>query len=125
MYKIKDTVYADAGCILINKGGKSYQAKGNLADFTERNISLDDLIIDGNYVKYDGIVQRYNPIWTYAQLKADMVKKRYSNDDQIAIVLNEDDGEEGALAYDKMQEWREWSSRVAHKILEVKNNVDD
>lgn len=115
MYKIKDTVYADAGSILVNDSIKAYQAKGNVEDFTEHQISLDDLIIDGNLVKYDGIVQKYNPSWTYAQLKMDMVKKRYSNDDQLAVMLNDDE-----TAYEKMQEWRVWCSTVAHKILEVR-----
>lgn len=115
MYKIKDTVYADAGSILVNDSIKAYQAKGNVEDFTEHQISLDNLIIDGNLVKYDGIVQKYNPSWTYAQLKTDMVKKRYSNDDQLAVMLNDDE-----TAYEKMQEWRVWCSTVAHKILEAR-----
>lgn len=59
--------------------------------------------------------------FTYAALKAEMVKRRYSVDDQIAVMLNRDDDAESALAYEKMQAWREWSGRVAKAIIEKIN----
>ena len=33
-----------------------------------------------------------------------LVKIRYSNDDQIAIIINKDDSEEGNLKFQQMQE---------------------
>ena len=42
------------------------------------------------------------------------------NDDQIAIMLNKDSGEESdILRYDKMQEWRDWAGRLARKIIDI------
>jgi hypothetical protein len=38
-------------------------------------------------------------------------------------MLNKDDSEEDALAYEKMQEWREWSSQVARAIIEKRDNI--
>lgn len=118
MFKIKDIVYADAGYILLGSNKKGYQFEGELSEFKEKKISLDDIRIDGELVFYDGIVQMLPNKIDYASLKKDMVKRRYSIDDQIAIILNKDESDEDRLRYDKMQEWREWSAIVAKKILD-------
>ena len=47
-----------------------------------------------------------------------MIKKQYSNDDQIAIMLNAQLSEEDKMYYDKMQEWREFSGYIAKSIDE-------
>ena len=47
-----------------------------------------------------------------------MIKKQYSNDDQIAIMLNAQLSEEDKMYYDKMQEWREFSGHIAKLINE-------
>ena len=44
------------------------------------------MVIRGEYVEYSGILQYIGENPTYEQLKCDMVKRRYSNDDQIAIM---------------------------------------
>ena len=54
----------------------------------------------------------------YATVKTEMIKKRYSNDDQIAIMLNAQLSEEDKIYYDKMQEWREFSGYIAKSIDE-------
>jgi hypothetical protein len=64
-----------------------------------------------------------NPgIRSYADAKKFVISKLYSNDDQIAIILNKDDSDEDGLVYQKMQEWREWASIVAHKIMNCINS---
>ena len=119
MYQIKDKVYADAGKILIGKNKIGYILTGNIEDFTEEDIYLDDMVIDGNLLRYSNgrIVERYIPNESYAQLKARIIKRKYSNDDQIAIMLNKDNSELDLMYYNKMQEWREWASILAHSIL--------
>lgn len=116
MYKIKDMVYADAGKVLVGNGKKGYQFSGEIIDFTEEEISLEEIVrnAETGIVEYDGIVQAYNPNDTYANIKADMVHRRYSPDDQTAIILNKDSDK---ISYDRMQEWRNWSSKVAHAII--------
>lgn len=114
MYQRRNKVYSEAGYILIGNNKKGYQFEGNPSDFTEEKISLNDMVIRGEYVEYSGILQYIGENPTYEQLKCDMVKRRYSNDDQIAIMLNDD-----AYAMQKMQEWRDWSAQVATKIMEM------
>lgn len=118
MYKIKDIVYADAGFILLGSNKKGYQFEGKCCDFKEKKISLRDIQINGKFVYYDGIIQMLPNTLDYSTLKADMVKKRYSVDDQIAIILNADNSEEDRLRYTKMQEWRDWSAKVAKAIMQ-------
>lgn len=122
MYKIKEIVYSEAGKILVGKNMRGYAFEGEPEEFTEQEISLDGMVIEGGFVRYGGILQLLGSDLTYAGQKAAMVKRRYSLDDQIAIMLNRDDDAESALAYEKMQEWREWSGRVAKAILETLNN---
>lgn len=119
MFKIKDTVYADAGYILHGIAKKGYQFKGETSEFIEKKISLDNMRVNNNLVFYGEVVQRLPEKIDYPTLKADMVKKRYSIDDQVAIMLNVENSKEDKLRYTKMQEWREWSEKVAKKILEV------
>ena len=114
MYQVRNKVYSEAGYILIGKNKKGYQFEGQPSDFTEEKINLDDMRVEGEYAFYSGIVQYIGDNPDYAKLKCDMVKRRYSNDDQIAIMLNED-----ADAMQRMQEWRDWSTRVATKICEL------
>ena len=47
---------------------------------------------------------------TYAAIKTFIIKLRYSNDDQIAIMLNGDQER-----YDTMQAWREYAREIATK----------
>lgn len=49
-------------------------------------------------------------------VKTSIIKSRYSNDDQIAIMLNKDASEEDGVLYQKMQEWREFAGFVAKSI---------
>ena len=46
-----------------------------------------------------------------------MIKLRYSNDDQLALILNKDNSEEDTELYNKMQEWREWSGTFAKLVM--------
>lgn len=121
MYKIKDTVYADGGSLLLGNGRRGFQLLGSPEDFTESAIVLSDMRIDGTMLVCDNGRLRWpvpeHP--SYASLKRWAVGLRYSNDDQIAVMLNKDDSEEDALMFRKMQEWREWSSTLARKIMEV------
>lgn len=48
--------------------------------------------------------------------KRDLVNLIFSNDNQIAIILNKDGSEEDAEMFEFMQEWREWFSGIVKKI---------
>lgn len=124
MYEYKNYTYAEAGNILQGNRAIGMSLPNTFAPFTERPIDLTNLQVTDTEVAFDIFRWKHNGIRTYADAKRFVVSKRYSNDDQIAIILNKDDSEEDALAYEKMQEWREWASLVAHKIIEVINYTD-
>jgi hypothetical protein len=104
MYKIRNKVYADAGKILKGNNQIGYFLTGELNDFTESDILLDDMSIKGQYLVYNNgiIVEMYDPSSTYEQLKTKIIKRVFSNDDQIAIILNKDDSEDDLMVYNKM-----------------------
>lgn len=108
-------VYSEAGYILVGVNKKGYQFEGKPSDFTEEKINLDNMEIQGEFAMYgNGIIQYIGSNPDYDKLKTDMVKRRYSNDDQIAIMLNNDEDD-----MRRMQEWRDWSAKVSKKIREV------
>ena len=125
MYKVRNKVYAEAGSILIGKNKRGYSFLGEVSDFSEKAIRLDDMKVDGQFLVYsDGIIRElYDPNATYEQLKAKYVKRLFSNDDQIAIILNKDKSAADAELFDKMQEWRDWCGVLAKKVFNMKNNL--
>ena len=121
MYSKGDMTYADAGKLLVGDNVIAYQVPGDGSGFTEEVINIDDMRVEDGYLVYSGgrLREPYRPHETYASLKTRLVKRRYSNDDQIAIMLNDD-----AEAMEKMQEWRAWSARLAHKILSMQREEE-
>lgn len=119
MYIDKDIVYADAGFYL-KKGHKTaFQLKAE-EGVVEHELKIDDLIIENNIAFYNDhkFTIILNKKWGYGDYKREIIKKRYSNDDQIAIMLNKDDSKADLVRYNKMAEWREFASKLAQKIVE-------
>lgn len=123
MYKVRNKVYADAEHILIGKNKRGYSFLGEVSDFSEKAIRLDDMKVDGQFLVYsDGLIRElYDPNATYEQLKAKYIKRLFSNDDQIAIMLNKDKSAADAELFNKMQEWRDWCGVLAKKVISMKN----
>lgn len=120
MYKIGNWIFTDAGCYLKRGSSIAYFFEDNGEEVLEITATIDDMKRVGNLLLWsDGcLAQRVIPNGVYADYKKAIIQKKYNNDDQIAIMLNKDSGEEvDLMAYRKMQEWREWSSLVARKIL--------
>lgn len=119
MYIDRDIVYADANKYLVcnNKVGFELPIDENIV---EKTLNINDLFIDGKFARYNNgeFIQKLNPSWTYGDYKRDIIKKRYSNDDQIAIILNKDDSSKDVIRYKKMMEWRVFASNLANKIIE-------
>ena len=120
MYIKNNVVYADAGNILVATNAIGYSLMADIANIQEQQINLQDMKLEGEFLKYsDGlIVQRYKNL-DYAGWKADIIKWRYTTDDQIAIILNKDESAEKLLEYNRMQEWRDWAGTLANKILNI------
>ena len=125
MYKVRNKVYAEAGSLLIGKNKRGYVFIGEVSDFSEEAIRIDDMRVEGNFLVYSNgrIRELYNPKMTYEQLKAKYVKRLFSNDDQIAIMLNKERSAEDAELFDKMQEWRDWCGVLAKKVVGLANNL--
>ena len=109
MYKIKNKVYAEAGCILSGESRRGYVFQGEVEEFTEQPINIDDMKVEGNFLLYSNgsILERNYPDLTYEDQKARIVKRLFSNDDQIAIILNKGCSEQDDLMFEKMQEYRD------------------
>lgn len=122
MYKVGNWVFADAGYYLKRGGSIAYFFEVNKEPIEEIPTTIDDMHRVGTVILWSNgkLAQRIIPNGAYGDYKKAVIQKKYSNDDQIAIILNKDSGEEADLmAYNKMQEWREWASTVAKKMMEV------
>ena len=114
-------IFADAGHYLQHKTRSVYalSVKGRAEDYVERELNSPlDIEISGGMVFYqDRKLALIPDRMDYASIKTRIVKSLYSNDDQLAIILNRDNSDDDAMLYDKMQEWREWASQTAQLIL--------
>lgn len=122
MYKIGNYNFADAGYYLKRGSSIAYFFEDNEEEIQEIEATVDDMHKVGSIILWseDKLAQRMFKNGTYADYKKAIIQKKYSNDDQIAIMLNKDSGEEiDLLAYQKMQEWRDWASLVVKKIMEI------
>lgn len=121
MYQIKNKIYADAGYVLKYKNKVAFNFRDvDIKNVSEIVINLEDMFVKNNLIIYsNGLLREIKSCKTYDEWKSKFVHKQFSNDDQIAIMLNKDDSEEDRLLYNKMQEWRRWSGELAKKIMEI------
>lgn len=131
MYTIKETCYSDAGKILKRYNGARLVAIGysfkvdEAYTIQEESIDLSTIErISDSSIKVltengSVIMMGNNTKRTYGDWKTIIIKWRYSNDDQIAIMLNKDESEEDLERYNRMQSWREWASTLSKKIVEL------
>ena len=126
MFKKGNKVYSEAGSYLRSINGRiiGLNLNGNIEDFEEVNISKPLVIkVKGNLITINDKFLIFPQSLDYTAIKVALIKSRYSNDDQMAIILNKDSSEEGLMYWQKMQEWRDWASEVATQIVEVVNNI--
>lgn len=118
MYTDKNITYSDAGKYLICKNQIGFQFPSS-EDIMEYDVNLDDLYIKGNTAYYNRGTLAQNIIknGSYGDYKSAIIKKRYSNDDQIAIILNRDDSDEDLMRYNRMMQWREFAAELAKRII--------
>lgn len=117
MYIKGDTIYADVYKYLKHKTRRiiALQIKGNQEDWDELEMT-DPIKIesDGRMIKWEnGLLACIPETMTYEGIKTKIIKSRYSNDDQIAIMLNKDKSDNDMLDYQRMQDWRDFAQRIA------------
>lgn len=120
MFTKNDNIYADVGYYLRNKTNNSIalMKKGDVNDWEELPLNNPiDIQLDGTTIFINDRKFIFKvPKLTYAAIKTKIITSRYSNDDQIAIMLNANQSEEDMLYYNKMQEWRDWAGYIARLI---------
>lgn len=120
MYIEKDTVYSEPGCCLRYQNRIGYHFPADY-EVVEEKIDFDKFTIKNNIVHYHNglLVFLLNPEWNYDDYKRHIIKLRYSNDDQIAIMLNKDDSDDDLLKYNRMMEWRRFASFLAKRLINL------
>ena len=122
MFIKSNMIYSEAGYILKCDNKKAFQLPYDSSKtYIEIPIDITNTKIESGMINMDGVVFRNNEKYDYGQWKANIIKKRYSNDDQIAIMLNRGD-EESNIIYNKMMRWRDWATAVAHMIVNLNKN---
>lgn len=122
MYKVGNWVFADAGHHLKRGSSIAYFFEDNKETIEEIPTIIDDMHRVSDIILWanNKIAQPIIPNGVYGDYKKAIIQKKYSNDDQIAIILNKDSGDDAdIIAYNKMQEWREWASIVANRIIKI------
>jgi hypothetical protein len=105
MYQIKNKIYADAGHVLKCNNTIAYNFKDvDIDDVSEIKINIDDMFIENGYVRYTSRLFMEKISTNYSELKKRFINKQFTNDDQLAIILNKDDSNDDLLLFNKMQE---------------------
>ncbi len=115
MYRIKDKLYADAGCILRAGNYRAFVMEDRVGA-EEESIDTDNIKVIGSLVIVDSIPIMVDKL-EYGELKSKLVKFQFSYDDQIAIMLNRYENEESEMRWMRMQAWRKWAGSVAKKVM--------
>ena len=125
MYKKNDITFAEAGNYLKRRAASeiSFQAEGESSEFEEVKIAYPyEITVMGDILLFDGIAILAEEMSKKA-IKMHIVKMRYTNDDQIAVMLNKDDSEEDRLSFERMQAWRKFADDVAEAAINSKTNI--
>ena len=111
MFTLSNKTYASAGNLL--KKGNWIGFSCNTSDgIVEIPIVTDDIAIKNNMFVWNNGRNRFPVIsnGTYGDYKKGLIGKIFSNDDQIALILNKDIDNESSIAFDEMQKWRSYFS---------------
>ena len=118
MITYKDKIYAKPGYYLQNKKGECNYSLPYSEDDEYTEIESD--IMESPLPGYYKIFPRYlYKVKDNANIKGDLIRFLWSNDEQIAIMLNKDRSEEDLAMYNFMQEYRTYFSKLAKQIKEL------
>lgn len=112
MIKINDIIKAEEGKILRYKPeNKLWGKTARLAQYKSHILIEEDFeeVDNSGFECIDNVWYDFRNM-SYTAIKTFIIKLHYSNDDQIAIMLNNDEAK-----MKEMQEWREYASEVAKK----------
>lgn len=122
MFTRDNKVFADTYKYLKHKTNPAVGLviKGEEKDIEELDMTLPIKIeLKGNLVTWEnGKLAIIPNKMEYASIKEQIIKSRYSNDEQLAIMLNKDLSNDGLKFYNRMQEWRDFAGELARVIDE-------
>jgi hypothetical protein len=117
MFQKGNKVYAEVGNYLRHKTERMVGLTiiGNIEDFEETPLNEPlDIVVEKDMFFFNNRMFACKPeTMDYAGIKTKLITSRYSNDDQMALILNHGKSEEDTELFDKMQEWRDWAGEVA------------
>ncbi|MBD5384902.1 hypothetical protein HDR69_00545 [bacterium] len=118
MYSKGNMTYASAYCYLMRRGMNvvALRVAADVAgDYEEVEMARPlRLEADGGTVTVNGwFAFRLPKKRDYAEVKMAVIRMRYSNDDQLAIILNKDRTAADAAMFLEMQKWREFAAEIA------------
>jgi hypothetical protein len=122
MFTKGDKIYADTYKYLRHKTNPvvGLVIKGNESEIEEVDMTLPiQVVVKGNLITWENDKLAFIPHkMEYASIKEQIIKNRYSNDEQLAIILNKDLSEDGLKFYNRMQEWRDFAGELARIVDE-------
>ena len=126
MYIQKDTIYSDPYKYLVNedKNMIAYSAPANEKGWIE--VEMETPIrfkkVDNLYTWENDHLAVFVEKLDYNAIKTLFVKQRYTNDDQIAIMINKDsDDPEDVDTYKRMQAWRDYAAHMSKELIQQNN----
>lgn len=126
MFEKNKIMYADTYKYLRNQEGNLYALSYNglLKDLQEVEMTLPlNIFIKNGVIFWEGGKLATSPKnLTYASIKEHIIKSRYSNDEQLAIILNKDLSADGKLQFARMQAWRDFATEIA-KIVDEEGYI--
>lgn len=125
MFTKGEKVFCEKGKYLVSKDNRKYGfvLQGKMEDYEELELNDPlDIKISGNIILFQNNKLACLPeTMDYVGIKTKIIKMKYSNDDQIAIILNKDNSAEDLELYNKMQNWRDWAGEFAREVVKLLN----
>lgn len=119
MRHYNDKVIAKVGYYLLGDNGVTGFALPDIEGVTYKERKLDDSIVPlskGKYILGGRMYLEYSET-----LKKRLINRLFTNDDQIAIMLNKDLSKSDLEMYEFMQGWRVYFSEIITKIKKLEN----
>lgn len=120
MFTYNNKVYGDAGYYVSDSKRAGFcLALDESVEYTEHPLTGEVEKISDSLFKLSG--KFYFNVYDPENIKRDLIKLLYDNDEQIAIMLNQPDSDYGQEMYDKMQAWRDYLGQISKQIMQELN----
>lgn len=120
MFINNNIIYSEAGKYLSAQNFLWFKVlDSDISKYTEKD--FEEPKVSGQLLIIGEIRTLLPEIIDYGNLKKKFIEWHYSNDNQIAIILNKDNSDEDKVCYNKMQEWRNWAGTISRKVINLIN----